>query len=186
VCVTSLGVGACVSGTCLGFDPRPPRLEEGNKEILNAGSYSTLDDRHAWLRRPLHRGNGVVRAGTGLYPATISAPRVHCRLSSVLPNADPALPILLVLCAVGGEVASLNEGPARGLALTGVGLLAVILISSIRIAEMVKSQFRRRPGGGPLPDAERLRRLWRRFHLIRTGGASARWLCLDTAASCAA
>lgn len=84
-------------------------------------------------------------------------------------KADPALPILLVVCAAGaGAFASLTGGTGRTLSLAGVTLLAVILVGSIVLAEPINSQFRRLPEGSVPPDAERLRRRWRRFHLVRT------------------
>jgi len=52
-------------------------------------------------------------------------------------------------------------------------VLATILVSSIVIAEPINSEFRRRPEGSVPPDAERLRRLWRRFHLVRAALAVA-------------
>jgi hypothetical protein len=99
-------------------------------------------------------------------------------------KADPAMPILLVICAAAaGAFASQTHGVARALAFAGVGLLATILISSIVLAEPVNSQFRQRPEGTVPPDAERLRRLWRRFHLVRTGLAIAALACLVVAAT---
>jgi hypothetical protein len=99
-------------------------------------------------------------------------------------RADPAMPILLMVCGVaGGVFASLTEGDARFLALLGVGLLAVILVSSIALAEPINSQFRRRAEGAIPPDAERLRRVWRRFHLVRTGLGLAALACLVAAAT---
>jgi hypothetical protein len=97
-------------------------------------------------------------------------------------KADPAMPILLVICATAaGAFASLTDGVARTLAFVGVGLLAAILVSSIIIAEPVNSRFRRRPEGVVPPDADHLRRRWRRFHLIRTFIALTAWACLATA-----
>jgi Domain of unknown function (DUF1772) len=99
-----------------------------------------------------------------------------------LRKADPAMPILVMICgAAAGTFASLTDGAARTLAFAGIGLLAVILVSSIILAEPVNSQFRRRPEGDVPPDAERRRRLWRRFHLVRTGLAVATLACLVTA-----
>lgn len=84
-------------------------------------------------------------------------------------RADPALPILLVISATaGGTFAALAGGTARPLAIAAIVLLAVVLITSIVLAEPINSQFRRRAEGVVPPDAERLRRRWRRFHLIRT------------------
>jgi Domain of unknown function (DUF1772) len=102
-------------------------------------------------------------------------------------KADPAMPILLVICATAaGVFASLAEGGARMLALAGVGLLAVILVGSIVVAEPINSQFRRLPEGVVPPQAERLRRRWRRFHLVRTGLGIAALACLITAVTYAA
>ena len=101
-----------------------------------------------------------------------------------LRKADPAMPILVVVCgAAAGAFSWLAEGAARALALGAAGLLAVILVSSIVVAEPINSQFRRRPEGDVPPDAERLRRLWRRFHLVRTGLAVAAFALLVTAVS---
>jgi hypothetical protein len=99
-----------------------------------------------------------------------------------LRKADPALPILGVTCAIAaGAFASLTHGAARTLTVAGIGLLAVIIVSSIVLAEPINSQFRRRREGDVPPDAERLRRFWRRFHLVRTGLAVTTWACLLTA-----
>jgi hypothetical protein len=101
-----------------------------------------------------------------------------------LRKADPALPILLLICGTAaGVFAALTDGAARTLAFTGIALLAVILVSSILLAEPVNSQFRRRPEGVVPPDAERLRRFWRRFHLVRTALAVAAFAALVTAVS---
>lgn len=97
-------------------------------------------------------------------------------------KADPAMPILLVICGAAAAVfASLADGRSRTLALAGIGLLAVILVGSIVVAEPINSQFRRLPEGVVPPQAERLRRRWRRFHLIRTGLGIAALACLITA-----
>jgi hypothetical protein len=113
---------------------------------------------------------------------TLRAYAVDFRRS--LRKADPALPILLVICAAGaGTFASLTGGAGRVLSSAGVGLLAVILVSSIILAEPINSQFRRLPEGTVPPDAERLRRRWRRFHLIRTALAVAAFALLVTAVS---
>jgi len=65
----------------------------------------------------------------------------------------------------------------------GIALLAAILVSSMVLAEPIKSQFRRRPEGVVPPDAERLRGVWPRFHLVRTALAVAAFGLLVTAAS---
>jgi hypothetical protein len=101
-----------------------------------------------------------------------------------LRKADPALPILLVICAAAAVAfAWQTNGAARMLASAGTALLAVILVSSIVLAEPINNQFRRRPEGVVPPDAERLRQVWRRFHLIRTALAVAAFAFLITAVS---
>jgi hypothetical protein len=86
-----------------------------------------------------------------------------------LRKADPAMPILLVVCALAATVFTWRTGgEARTLAAVGIALLATILVSSILVAEPINSAFRRRPEGDVPPDAERLRRRWRSFHLVRT------------------
>ena len=102
-------------------------------------------------------------------------------------KADPAMPILLVICgASAGVFASLTDGAARALALSGVGLLAVILIGSIVVAEPINSRFRRLPEGVVPPRAERHRRVWRLFHLMRTGLGILALACFITAVTYAA
>jgi Domain of unknown function (DUF1772) len=101
-----------------------------------------------------------------------------------LRKADPALPILLVICATAaGAFAWQTDSAARTLASVGIVLLAVILVSSIVLAEPINNQFRRRPEGVVPPDAERLRVSWRRFHLLRTALAVAAFALLITAVS---
>jgi drug/metabolite transporter (DMT)-like permease len=97
-------------------------------------------------------------------------------------RADPAMPILLVICGTAaGVFAWLAEGASRTLASVGIGLLATILLSSIVVAEPINSQFRRRPEGDIPPEAEKLRRRWRRFHLARTLVGAVAFACLITA-----
>jgi hypothetical protein len=99
-------------------------------------------------------------------------------------KADPALPILLVVsAAAAGAFASLAGGAGRALALAGIALLAVVLLSSLIVAEPINSQFRRLPEGAVPPNAERLRRRWRRFHLVRTAFAVAAFAFFVAAAS---
>jgi hypothetical protein len=60
----------------------------------------------------------------------LSAYSVDFRRS--LRKADPALPILLVICATSAAgFAWQTSGAARSLAISGIGVLAVILVSSI-------------------------------------------------------
>lgn len=92
------------------------------------------------------------------------------------------MPILLLISgAAAGGFASLTAGAAQTLAFAGIALLAVILVGSVVLAEPVNSQFRRRAEGVVPPDADRLRRFWRRFHIVRTGLAVTASACLLTA-----
>ena len=117
----------------------------------------------------------------------LSLPEFAVDFRRSLRKADPAMPILLVICAgAAGVFSSLTEGGARTLALAGIGLLVVILVGSIILAEPINSRFRRRPEGVVPPQAEQLRRRWRIFHLIRTGLGMAALACLITAVTYAA
>jgi Anthrone oxygenase len=110
----------------------------------------------------------------------LSAYAVDFRRS--LRKADPALPILLVICTTAAaSFAWQTSGAARMLAAAGIGFLAVILVSSIALAEPINNQFRRRPEGVVPPDAEHLRRIWRYFHLVRTALAVAAFAFFITA-----
>jgi anthrone oxygenase-like protein len=101
-----------------------------------------------------------------------------------LRKADPAMPILALVCGTAASgFAWHTDGTARMLTLTAAGLLAVILVTSVLLAEPINSQFRRRPEGVVPPNAERLRRLWRRFHLVRTAIAVPAFALLITAVS---
>jgi hypothetical protein len=101
-----------------------------------------------------------------------------------LRKADPALPILLVISGIGaGSFASLSGGSARMLALAGIALLAVVLVSSLILAEPINSQFRRVPEGTVPECADELRRRWRRFHVVRTVLAVSAFALFITAVS---
>jgi hypothetical protein len=94
-------------------------------------------------------------------------------------RADPAMPILLVICGAAASVfATLSEAVSRTLAIVAIGLLAAILVSSVLIAEPINSRFRRLPEGVVPPEAEQLRRRWRRFHLVRAGMGVGALACL--------
>jgi hypothetical protein len=95
---------------------------------------------------------------------------------------DPLMPILGGLTAVGAVVFAVTTyGPPRILASIVVGLIAIIIAASIVIAEPINSRFRRLPEGQAPDDAERLRVVWRRFHLTRTAFALATLVTLTVA-----
>ena len=97
---------------------------------------------------------------------------------------DPLLPIMGTLSALGAVVFALNsEGHAAVLAWIGVALIAVIMISSIALAEPMNSKFRRLPEGQAPEGAEQLRITWRRFHCARTVVAVGALACLAAASA---
>jgi hypothetical protein len=101
-----------------------------------------------------------------------------------LRRADPAMPILLVITMVGAiGLASESSGAKQDLLLVAIACQLVILIGSAALAEPINSQFRRRPEGVAPPDAEGLRRRWRRLHLARTALALAAFGCIAGAVS---
>lgn len=92
---------------------------------------------------------------------------------------DPLMPILGSVAALAAVVFALNTdvGRAAALAWIGVGLIGVIMVASILIAEPMNSKFRRL-AEGQAPDAvEQLRVSWRRFHWARTAVALAALAC---------
>lgn len=99
-----------------------------------------------------------------------------------LARVDPLQPILLVITAAGAALFAVEaSGAAASLAWAGICLLAVVMVSSIAIAEPMNSRFRRLPEG-ELPEAAGdLRARWRRFHLARTAVSLAALACLALA-----
>ena len=86
-----------------------------------------------------------------------------------LRRADPAMPILLVITAIGAiGLASQSEGSKQTLLVVAIACLLVILVGSVALAEPINSRFRRRPEGVAPPRVEALRDRWRRLHLART------------------
>lgn len=82
---------------------------------------------------------------------------------------DPLMPILGTLAGLNATVFALESGGrASAFAWTGVGLIGVIMVSSILVAEPMNSKFRRLPEGQPPDGVDRLRVNWRRFHWART------------------
>jgi Domain of unknown function (DUF1772) len=97
-------------------------------------------------------------------------------------RADPLVPIMGVLSALGAVVFALNsEGRAAVLAWIGFALIALIIVASITLAEPINSKFRRLPEGHAPDRAERLRISWCRFHWARTVVALGSLACLVAA-----
>ncbi|HEY0450821.1 DUF1772 domain-containing protein [Actinophytocola sp.] len=101
-----------------------------------------------------------------------------------LARVDPMLPILGALSCAGALLFALNTG-GRPAALTwvAVALLAVIIVSSLIVAEPINARFRRLPEGSAPEGAERLRIVWRRFHYGRTLLGIAAFACIVGAVS---
>jgi hypothetical protein len=97
-------------------------------------------------------------------------------------RADPLVPIMGLLSALGAVVFALNSaGRATVLAWIGFALIASIMVASITLAEPVNSKFRRLPEGQAPDRAEQLRITWCRFHRARTVVALAALACLVAA-----
>jgi hypothetical protein len=99
-------------------------------------------------------------------------------------RVDPMMPILGVIAGIAAAVFAVKcIGAARStLAWTGVGLIVLIVVASITIAEPINSKFRGVPEGQPPDRAEHYRIVWRRFHTWRTLAALAAFACLTAAA----
>ena len=100
-------------------------------------------------------------------------------------RADPMMPILSVLTCVASVVFAVERGSgaARVLGGTGAGLVLLVIVTTVSIAEPINSKFRRLPEGQIPEGAQRYRVLWRRFHTARTVVALAALGCLAAAAS---
>src|SRR6476469_9381712 len=84
-------------------------------------------------------------------------------------RADPLVPIMGILCALGAVVFAINSA-GRAAVLAWIGI-ALIIGASITLAERINSRFRRLPEcQAPYP-VERLRSTWCRFHWARTAVA---------------
>jgi hypothetical protein len=96
-----------------------------------------------------------------------------------LARVDPMLPILGALTAVGALLFALNSsGRPATLTWVAVALLAVVIVSSLVVAEPINARFRRLPEGSPPEGADRLRVTWRRFHYGRTLLGIAAFTCI--------
>jgi len=84
-------------------------------------------------------------------------------------RVDPLQPILLMISAAGSVWFALTaDGKASTFAWIGVAGLAIVMVTSITIAEPMNSQFRRLDEGEMPAEAELLRSRWQRFHLLRS------------------
>ncbi|MGH3763743.1 MAG: DUF1772 domain-containing protein [Pseudonocardiaceae bacterium] len=98
-------------------------------------------------------------------------------------RVDPLLPILAVLSCAGATAFAIgSNGRAQFLGWTGVALIALVILSSIVIAEPINSKFRGLREGQVPAGAERYRTRWRCFHAIRNIIAIVGFACLAAAA----
>jgi hypothetical protein len=97
-------------------------------------------------------------------------------------RADPLIPIMGIVSALGAVVFIMNSGGrAADLAWIGLALIAVIMVASVTLAEPMNSEFRRLPEGSAPDRVERLRISWCRFHWARTVVALGALACLVAA-----
>jgi hypothetical protein len=96
-----------------------------------------------------------------------------------LARVDPMLPILGALTCVGALLFALNTtGRPAAMSWVAVALLAVIIVTSLIVAEPINARFRRLPEGVAPDGADRLRVVWRRFHHGRTLLGIAAFACV--------
>ena len=99
-------------------------------------------------------------------------------------RADPLMPIMGIVTELGTVVFALHSGDrAAALAWTGFGLIALIIVASITVAEPINSKFRRLPEGRAPDRVEQLRTTWCRFHSARTVVALGALACLAAASA---
>ena len=99
-------------------------------------------------------------------------------------RADPLIPMIGMLSALGATVFALNSpGREAILAWTGIALIVLIMIASITLAEPINSKFRRLPEGQAPDRVEQLRITWCRFHWARTVVALCALACLTAASN---
>jgi uncharacterized membrane protein len=95
-----------------------------------------------------------------------------------LARVDPLQPILALISIAGSVAFALNSSAtAASLAWSGIGLLAVVIVTSVAIAEPINLAFRRLSEGEVPARAPELRARWRRFHICRTAVALAAFAC---------
>jgi Domain of unknown function (DUF1772) len=124
--------------------------------------FYAVDRVHVWRRMPIDQY--VIDFRRSLY------------------RADPLVPIMGIVSELGAVVFALNRGGgAAVLAWIGIGLIALIVVASIVLAEPMNSKFRRLPEGQAPDRAERLRIAWGRFHRARTVVALGALACLVAA-----
>lgn len=96
-----------------------------------------------------------------------------------LKRSDPAMPILLIVSAIGAAgLAWQSEDTTQTLLLAGLTTQLLVFVGSLVLAEPINSRFRRLPEGEVPADAGRLRTRWRRLHLGRAALALFAFVCI--------
>ena len=98
-------------------------------------------------------------------------------------RVDPMQPIIggMAMIAILVFVFTTDHAPARIAAWVALGLIVIVFVSTVAIAEPMNSKFRRLPEGSLPENADGLRRAWRRFHSVRTILAIAAFCTLSIA-----
>jgi hypothetical protein len=113
---------------------------------------------------------------------TVSLPEFASDFRRSIGRADPAQPILALLCLVSaiGFGLSTTEAP-RLLAWAAAGGLALNIVASLAMLVPAQYHFVRQPEGQLPQNALALRRRWLRGHLVRTGVVVASFVLLALA-----
>jgi hypothetical protein len=97
-------------------------------------------------------------------------------------RVDPMMPILAVLTIIPAVYFAIYASPlASKAAWAGAGLVLLVIVASVSLAEPVNSKFRRLPEGSVPDGAEGYRVFWRRFHILRNVVAIMSLACLVAA-----
>jgi uncharacterized membrane protein len=98
-------------------------------------------------------------------------------------RVDPMMPILAIVTLISAVYFAMYTNPlASKAAWIGAGLVLLVIIASVSLAEPVNSKFRRVPEGTVPEGADRYRVFWRRFHMCRNVAAIIAFACLAAAA----
>lgn len=97
-------------------------------------------------------------------------------------RVDPLLPVLGGVGGAGAVAFAVTSGGRSALlAWVGCGLIVMVILASVVIAEPINSKFRRVAEWQVPADVERYRMRWCRFHAVRNVIALAAFGCLAAA-----
>ena len=87
-------------------------------------------------------------------------------------RVDPMMPILAILTLIPAVYFAIYANPlASKAAWIGAGVVLLVIITSVSLAEPINSKFRRLPEGTVPEGADGYRVFWRRFHICRNVAA---------------